>query len=455
MATIRDIPRRFFLFFKKLKPSRAKSLLNTGAVLLLLGLIAFSVYQVARHLTVGLNTLRTQEIVDKSYVQLELYLFRNEQVLYAEGAEACLYRVKNGEKVGVGASIGTAYAVGGGTDAASLQAKLDAYGDRIALVEQLGGLGTPTDARDEAEAIDRDYLGLLEAAGQGDLSAVGGFAEEMLSGIGRYDILTGAAGSTGTVSSLVAEQEALVAGLTTVANITADRGGYFYYEADGYESVFPYQSAMTMTPAEFRAMTEQEAYSVPTGVVGKMVYDQQWYAAAYVSLSDAALEVFQQGINSSTSYTMRCGDSAGTELTMTIVRMVPDENGALLVFRTQSMPDGFAFERSFRVETVSHSVSGYRIPTEAVVTLHSSITGEDVTGVYILAGGVVEFRKIHIQVRRDGYIIVATYEDMQSMLDACTEEERAAMTADGWSYLRLNDNIITSGNELYEGKMIS
>ena len=108
-----------------------------------------------------------------------------------------------------------------------------------------------------------------------------------------------------------------------------------------------------------------------------------------------------------------------------------------------------------RVETVARTTSGYRIPTEALVTLHADETGEDVTGVYILSGGVVEFRKVRIRVRRDGYIIAETYEEVQALLDTYTEEQYKAATADGWSYLRLNDNIITSGNELYEGKMIS
>ena len=118
------------------------------------------------------------------------------------------------------------------------------------------------------------------------------------------------------------------------------------------------------------------------------------------------------------------------------------------------MPAGFDFPRSFTAETVALQAGGYRIPSEALVTLHSHKTGEDVTGVYILAGNVVEFRKISIQVARDGYVIAHTYEDMKAYLDSLTDEERRKRTADGWSYLGLNDNIITSGNELYEGKVI-
>ena len=451
MANLYDVTRRLTSPRKKLGNERVKALLSAGFIVLMLGIIGFAIYQVARHVTVGLNTLRTQEITDESYVSLELYIFRDEQPLYAEGSNLYLYDVGNGERVGVGHTIGTAYRAE--TGAADLQLRLNGYGERMALLRELGGPGTPGDARDPADAVDRDYLGLLDAAARGDLSAVAGYGDSMLDGLGRYDMITGAAGSQ-SMAALKAERDALLEGLTRVSAMSTDRSGYFYYQCDGFESIYGYDAAMTMTPAEFRAMTATQAYAIPEGVVGKMVYSTVWYAAAYVPLSDGAVEVFQQGIADGRTYVMRCGDSAGTELRMTIKRLVPDEGGALVVFSSQDMPRGFDFSRRITVETVAYETGGYRIPVEAVVTVHSRKTGADVMGVYVLAGNVVEFRKISIYVRRDGYIIAQTYEDVQAYLDALPEDEYARRTADGWEYLRLNDNIITGGNELYEGKVI-
>ena len=434
------------------KPWRTPKLLGVGFILLMLGVIGFSVYQVARHITVGLGTLRTQEIVDESYVRLELYVFRDEKVLVAPGSDTYLYAVRDGQRVGVGQSLGTAYAAGDPNLARELQLKLNAYGERIDLLKALGGTGTPSDARDAAEAVDRDYLHLLDAAARCDLAAVNGYAEEMQDGIGRYDILTGAAGNT-SVSALEKEQAAVVAGLSKVVDMTTKESGYFYYDCDGYETMFLSETAMTMTAADLFSLAEKTAAPMPAGAVGKMVYDPTWYAAAYVPLSDGALELFQQGYQNGATYTMRVTDR-DVELDMTIVRMVPDEGGALLVFRSQDMPDGFDFPRSFTAETVSLQVSGYRIPSEAIVTVHSYKTGEDVKGVYILAGNVVEFRKINIRIARDGYVIAQTKSDVDAYRDTLTPEERERFDADGWSYLGLNDNIITSGNEIYEGKVI-
>ena len=447
------VPRKRARRPRRPRPGRGRALLNAGFILLMLGVIGFSVYQVASHITVGLNTLRTQEILDESYVELELYVFRDEEILVAEGSDTYLYTAPNGGRVGVGHALGTAYALGDPALSSELQKALNAYGDRIRLLRELGGLGTPADARDAAKAVDNAYLALLEAASKGDLSAVGGYQNGMLDGLSRYDVLTGAAGSQ-TVQSLEQERAALMSAYTPLLSMTTERSGYFYYGCDGYESVFSYALPLTMTPAEFRALTEGQTQAIPAGTVGKMVYSPTWYAAAYIPLSDGALEVFQQGIRYGTTYTMRVTDGANAELDLTIVRLVPDEGGALVVFSSQDMPAGFDFPRSFTAETVALQTGGYRIPAEALVTLYSHKTGEEVRGVYILAGNVVEFRKISIQVARDGYVIAHTYEDMKAYLDALSDEEYAARTADGWSYLGLNDNIITGGNELYEGKVI-
>ena len=72
MANLYDVTRRLTSPRKKLGNERAKALLSAGFIVLMLGIIGFAIYQVARHVTVGLHTQRTQEITDESYVSQEL-----------------------------------------------------------------------------------------------------------------------------------------------------------------------------------------------------------------------------------------------------------------------------------------------------------------------------------------------------------------------------------------------
>ncbi len=437
---------------KKVRKVSARSysrfLLKVGFILLMLGVIAFSVYQLVSHMTVGLDTLRTQEITEEAYVSLDLFVFRDEEVLPSQG-NLYQYHVYDGERVGVGDAIATAYNAEEETE--ELQALLRLYAQRIGMSERLSGNTTPESLQAVKDELDKAYLSLLTSADHGHLGNAAGAAEQVREGLAQYAALIGHAESSAEdVSALKAAMASLVAGYPVSGRMGAARSGYYYYDTDGYELLFDIDKVMSMTPEEFLSLTETPAQSYENGGAGKMVYSSVWYAAAYVSLSDVAKTAFEVG----DSYDMICNDGVGSRIKMTVARMEPTADGALLVFKTNAMPDGFGFDRRFSAQTVTDTTSGYRIPTEALVTLTSQ-NGQAVTGVYILEGNVVEFRKVHILVTRDGYTVAATYEEVQAMLDALSEEEQDKLTADGWSYLELNDKIITRGTGLYEGKIIS
>lgn len=433
---------------RKNAASYSRFLVKVGFILLMLGVIAFAVYQLLSHVTMGMDTLRTQEITEESYVSLDLFLFRDEEVLASQG-NLYQHHVYDGERVGVGDSIATAYAVEGETE--DLQTLLKLYARKIGLLTHLSGHTNPQGVQALINELDKAYLALLTAADQGNSANASEAALRVQKGLAQYAALKG----NGTVkegdpSALREAMASLVAGYPVSGQMTAARSGYYYYDTDGYELLFDVDQVMSMTPEDFLTLTETPAQSYENGGAGKMVYGSVWYAAAYVSLADVAKTAFEVG----DSYDVVCDDGVGTKINMTVVRMEPTAEGALLVFKTNAMPDGFAFPRRFSAQTVTDSVSGYRIPTEAVTVL-TAPDGSEVKGVYVLEGNVVEFRKIHITVSRDSYIIVATYDEVKAMLEALPEEERDKITADGWSYLALNDKIITRGTALYEGKIIS
>ena len=428
--------------------SYSRFLVKVGFILLMLGVIAFSVYQLVSHITMGMDTIRTQEITEEAYVSLDLFVFRDEEVLPAQG-NLYQYHVYDGERVGVGDSIATAYAAEG--DTSELQSLLKLYAEQIGLAERLSGDATQEDVQTVKDELDKAYLALLASADKGNSGNASEAALRVQKGLAQYAALLGnGTEDRNDPSALRAAMAALVTGYPVGGQMTAAQSGYYYFDTDGYELLFDMDKVMSMTPEEFLALTETPAQSYENGGAGKMVYSSVWYAAAYVSLSDVAKSAFEVG----DSYDMVCDDSAGTRIKMTVVRMEPTADGALLVFKTNAMPDGFAFPRRFSAQTVTDSVSGYRIPTEAITVL-TAPDGSEVTGVYVLEGNVVEFRKIHIVVSRDGYTIAATYEEVQAMLEALSEEEREKLTADGRSYLDMNDKIITRGTALYEGKIIS
>ncbi len=421
-------------------------LLKTGFVLIMLGLMSFAVYQCVQHMTVGLDTLRTQEITEESYTALRLFVFRNEEVL-ASGGDVVAYRVANGEKVGVGTTLATAYTCPLGQDPAAVQEQLADLAERMSALEKPIGQARPEEGDDLIHAIDQCYLSLLAASAGGNAGEALSCANRLEEHLSDYAALMDGDGQgEGAMATLKQLQGALEQSMTPVGDIKTGKGGYFYYRIDGFENVFDVSLVETMTPEEFKTLTELSAGVPDRPVAGKMIYTPTWYAAAYVELSEVS--AFQDGVGQ--TYHMTVSNGGGVELPLTLMRMEPDEDGALLVFRSQAMPDGFDFPRSFSAVTRTDSVSGYRIPTDALVTLGD----EGDMGVYVLEGNVVELRRVMLKARYDGYVVAMTYEEVQTVLEGLDEATREEMTADGYGYLKLNDRIITGGTGIHEGKIV-
>ena len=431
---------------QRIDGARARHIiLRGGFVALMLGLIVFSIYQLTQHVTAGAQTLRTQVITDRSYLQLDLYVFRDETVLTADQPKLFVYQTDDGEKVGAGDTLSQVYTTDEGEAGRSArQAALNDCGAQLERLYRSNRTPTPTDVEEALQTVDRQYVGMLSAADRGQMSVANGFAAGLTESLGRYQGLIGTAENVGDARDrLLSEQQALLDGCVREGDATTDVGGYFYHSTDGYESVFPYGSVMTMTPAEFQNMTESVAQAgTPGTVMGKLVRSSIWYAVAYVTAEEA--EYLAEG----EAYVMTCRNSSGTEISMTVCRMETDDIGVLVVFESQQMPEGFSFDRRLSVQTVAEEVSGYRVPSEAVVTRINPDSLQKEDGVYVLEGTVVEFRRVLIRrtYENEGYCIVRT----ESEADAYLEEHNEQ----GGNCLSLNDLILLTPAGLSEGDIL-
>lgn len=430
---------------------RRNPLLSVGFILLMLGLIAFAVYQCARHLTVDLNTLRTQQITDTVYADLELYVFRDEAAVSAGAGNLFLYGVQDGEKVAVGARLFDAYRAADG-ETAALQAQLELYGTRIAQLERTAGSGAVSATALLAEA-EKQYREALAATAAGNMQGTTQSGEALVAALNAYHAAANGDSLQAGVEALRAEQAALVADLTPVGTQSTDRAGWFFYESDGLEGLFTVEQALSLTPDSLSALAArlEQSRDGADPAAGRMLYSSLYYLAATLPAAEAT------GFEEGASYRVYCGDAAGSQMLLTCERCETVDGETLLVFSTQDAPTLVTGTRRLTVQLVLESTTGYRVPTGALVRVTSPTTGEIVTGVYILGGNRVELARIEIAVERDGYVIAKTEDVVQAELD---DEEAdpawvSAIEADGWSFLKLNDRMITGGRNLYEGKVIS
>ena len=88
------------------------------------------------------------------------------------------------------------------------------------------------------------------------------------------------------------------------------------------------------------------------------------------------------------------------------------------------------------------NVEGLSVPKSAVRVV------DGVKGVYILVGDVIRFRRIEITDERDNYYVVR----IKSNNDVFEQEEETQ--GRDVKYISLYDNVVVSGKDLFDGKIV-
>lgn len=365
---------------------------------------------------------------DYQIVGGEAYLFRDEQVLRTAEAGVINRFAENGEKIGKGGAV---CEVWNGYDdglRAAAQIELDSLNRMIAVLEDSRVSAGATLAkaelfRREAETV---YAQLRALLARGETEDLRDLTDRMLTLLNRYRAIIGADGSAeAALESLRADRDTLLRG-TPYTVYNTESSGYYYdaSQVDGSEELFTTAALNDLTVEGFDALIHAERPSTEGFAVGKMARGDRWYLA--LGIEATAAELFEE----ETRYGFVFPDNAGRELDMTCTRILTDEGGsAVVLFSTDVIPTDFAFLRSQRVEITVGSFVGYHVPDAAMQTLDGA------EGVYIFEESTVRFRRVEVLYRGDGYCIVAERGDR------------------GDGYLNLNDMMITSGENLYEGRV--
>ena len=399
-------------------------------------LIIYTVYHVFANVG-GVKTTPTGYAEQTSSAVMDGIVFRDEMTLTSSYTGDIRYLVSDGERVSNDAKIAEVYSNESGED---LSAKIRELEEQLEIFQKSNDVGiiSVTDIEKLNAQTEKLYSELMLAVSQNELAKVEKIENELLICLNKKKIYDG------TVSSYNAEISALEDEINKLYNsfggsketLTSSEGGYFYYNCDGYESTFTLDALSSLDLDTLQSQMN-DVRSVPVkenGAVGKMVYDYTWYFACVCETSVASL------LCEGELYEITLFEKENTEVEMTLEK-VGESNGAqtMLIFSCSVMPDGFSFGRYQTFEIKISSVSGYRVPSNAIYRMTDSESGEEKVGVYILNASVVHFRRVEIIAECDGYYIVA---ECDRSLDNYKE------------FLDLNDLIIISGKDLYDGKII-
>lgn len=224
--------------------------------------------------------------------------------------------------------------------------------------------------------------------------------------------------------------------------ITAPRAAFFSRNTDGYEQQMTPQKMTDMDIDAYIAWIEGDLSPSAQKKVGKLVYLEKWYFALCIP-ADSASQINDM---------LRIAHDAHTELWVDvilnhvqdsipayIVEVLSDEahDQAILILQCNSMNPELIDLRQTEVQVIFRNYTGIHIRSSDI-RIRQNEEGVNERGVYILEKHVVRFKRIDPIYEEPEFVLSKTY-----YLDEQQQE-----------YVRLFDQIITKGTELYDGKPI-
>ena len=192
---------------------------------------------------------------------------------------------------------------------------------------------------------------------------------------------------------------------------------------DGYETVLTPDWVATATVASLDALRPVDE----RGNVGKLIDGDTWYYVSAITDEEAAQ------LQKRSAVTLRFAKGMEQDVTMTVSRLGPDEDGRrLLVLQCDRLIAQTTLLRHQSADLVLHRYEGLRIPANAL-----RLSDDGTPGVYCVVGAVARFKAVEVVYQGDGYALVRPVED-----------------AAGTAVLRLGDQVIATAGELFDGKVI-
>ena len=370
------------------------------------------------------------------------FLARQEQVLTNTGGVVELLP-QEGEKVAKGGTVALVYQDSSGLERREQLQQLEMEKEQLEYALERTGAG----GGDASQLTDQvlDAIAELRAAVAGrDLTDLERQSMDLKSLVYKREYAYGGTGeeSADAIQAALDEVDSQISSLSSQAaqstqSITASQSGIFSGYVDGYESLLTPKVLETVTPAQLDGLAGQASEEDQTAV-GKLITDSTWYFACALPQEDA--ERLVEG----RSVTVRFSRDWSGEVDMTVERVGEPEDGrCAVVLSTDRYLSETTLLRRQTVELVFQSVTGVRVPKQALRVAEQAVTDEEtgeestvqVTGVYTLVGEQVEFKPVTVLEQGDTFVLVEA-------------------AGSGRAALQPGDVVVVAAEDLYDGKVI-
>ena len=252
--------------------------------------------------------------------------------------------------------------------------------------------------------------------------------DEFLLAQNRLQVSTGQSGGfDATIAALQAERDAAAAALQSLAEITADRNGYFISTDAAQPLALSEEELKNDTPAALNARLQQPLETTGADWAGRIVTGFSWRFYGVCTLAQA------DRFDGVTRVQIRVPGKQDEALDATVVEVLPDEESGLakVTLECNTINANVLHFAQEEAEIVLATYEGIRVNKEA---LHI-VDGE--RGVYVKYGSLQRFRRIEIEFEDESYLLLPA--------DGAVGEA---------SEVRLYDEIIVEGPNLQDGGLV-
>ena len=365
---------------------------------------------------------------------------------YLSGSGNLGYLVSDGERVSAGTAIAEIY-----TDAnqAVLRQQLTQLTEQIDLLQR-----SQNTAATQLDGLLKERSGalydMLDALDTADYSNVDSSANEYLLAQNKLWITTGDATSfTDQIAALAQQAQTVQAQLGNPTQITAPQTGYFVRASSSGRLNAGADDILAQSPEQLKAYLESNPEMPLDGCAGKIVAGFTWRYAGVCTEKEAEKLLGQDGKPLRSTVEISFPGRTDAALKATVTSVTVDQDIASFVLTCNSINGDVLCLNHAKARISIGENTGLRVPAAAVHYLKEDGTeaetqGENyIPGVYVKYGNIARFCKIdpvdadHPQITDGDYILVLPKGTDGSV-----------------SQVRLYDEIIVSGQNLYDGKLL-
>ena len=395
------------------------------AVILSVIVIAYMTYNAFAYTYSPVTTERlTEEASIERTFDFKGFVLRDETAISSQSGGTSISLAVDGTRVAKGDCIAISCA---NNDDASAYTRLKAAKEeynRLVTLNNQNGVNELSSEKLNDE-IQTAYGDILNKIFQNDFSTVSKSVEEFNNKSATRQIMSeGSIDLSDAITTLKEEIDSLESKNVKYTEVEAPASGYYINNLDGYETTLNYAEADKLTIEQIEKAVEAEP-SEAASASGKLVSSYLWYLAGVVDTKHT--KSFPVGKNIIVNF-----PDEGLEKVSMKVESAEAVNGKLKVILSSTlMNETLANMRIENVEIVEQSYSGYKIPSNAI-----RFNKENNSGVYVLRGKIISFIEVEILYSQEEYVIVS-----------------ASRT--GGRGLKLYDDVVIKGRDVYDGKVIN